>query len=429
MIEINIKNILSDKIGSDNGVNSRLFLDSLKKNEGLLKEVFKSKDKPGYAFLNLPDDSVLVNRIKKFVVSQKKNHWENIVVLGIGGSALGGIALKDALLGQYHYLDKKPHLFFLDNIDPESIVQLFNTIKLERSLFVVISKSGGTVEPMALYNVVREKLSKAKIKDIKKHLVFITDPENGILRTAGEKEKIEMFGIPSKVGGRFSVLSSVGLVPAALAGIDISALIKGAKKMRDIVKKTNPEKNPALILATLQFIMDRERSKPITVMMPYGNPLFRFGDWYKQLLAESIGKNIKTGPTPITALGTTDQHSQLQLFNEGPDNKWFIFLHVIRHKNDIRLGNNSPEKIGFLNNKKMSEILDAAYSGTSEALADNKCPNITLDISEVNAENLGGLFMLFELQVALLGLLYKVDAFNQPGVEKSKQLTKQILSK
>jgi glucose-6-phosphate isomerase len=429
MIGINIKNILSDKIGSDNGINSRVLLDFLKVNGALLDEIFKSKRGVSYGFINLPDDSVLINKIKKFAVSQKKKQWENIVVLGIGGSALGGIALRDALLGQYHLLDKKPHLFFLDNIDPDPVVQLLNLIKLEKSLFIIISKSGGTVEPMALYNAIKERLVKAKIKDFKKNLIFITDPKNGLLRTAGEKEKIYMFDVPTKVGGRFSVLSSVGLVPAALAGIDIIKLMNGAKKMREIIKKTAPIKNPALILATLQFMMDCKKNKHMTVMMPYSNLLFRLGDWYRQLLAESIGKNINTGPTPINALGTTDQHSQLQLYNEGPDDKWFIFLRVLKHKSDIKLGDSSPEKIAFLNGKKMSSILDAAYAGTSEALAKNKRPNITLDIPEVNAETLGGLFMLFEFQVALLGSLYKVDAFNQPGVEKSKQLTKEILSK
>jgi len=164
-------------------------------------------------------------------------------------------------------------------------------------------------------------------------------------------------------------------------------------------------------------------------MMPYSNCLFRFGDWYRQLLAESIGKNISTGPTPITALGTTDQHSQLQLYNEGINNKWFIFLHVIKHMDDPKSGSYLPKELNFLNNKKLGDVIDAAYIGTSEALAKNKRPNITLHIPKVNAEVLGELFMLFEFQVALLGLLYKVDAFNQPGVEQSKIITKKILSK
>ncbi len=427
MIEIDIKNAFSNKVGLRNGIGERIFRNFLSKNKNLVTKVFQSKDKNGYAFLNLPDDQSLVRKIKKQVKDHQKNKWENIVVLGIGGSALGGIALRDALLGPHHFLEKKPHLFFVDNIDPDFVTQLFSYIKFEKSLFITISKSGKTIEPMALYSYTKEKLIQKKL-NLKKHLIFITDPKKGTLRPIGKEENITMFDIPEKVGGRFSVLSSVGLVPTALGGIDISALLRGAKKMRDVIKKSKPENNPALILASLQYIFDNRRNKPMTVMMPYSNSLFRFGDWYRQLLAESIGKNPKTGPTPINALGTTDQHSQVQLYSEGPKDKWFIFLHILKYKNTLKLNGNMPKELEFLNNKKLNDIIDAAYIGTSESLAKNKHPNITLHIPKLNAEILGELFMLFEFQVALLGLLYKVDAFNQPGVEQQKIITKKILS-
>ncbi|MCK5612998.1 glucose-6-phosphate isomerase [Candidatus Pacearchaeota archaeon] len=429
MIEIDIQNALSEKIGIRHGVSKRVFNRFLEKSSPHIKTVFQSKNKMGYDFLNLPNDQKLIRKIKTFIKTQEKNKWENIVVLGIGGSALGGIALKDALLGSYHYLDKAPHLFFVDNIDPDLINELLSRIPLEKSLFIVISKSGGTTEPMALYSLFKERLIQRKVKKINKHFVFITDPKGGLLRPLGKREGIEMFDVPPKVGGRFSVLSSVGLVPTALAGIDISALMRGAKKMKAIIQKSSPEKNPALILASLQYLLDRKKGKEMTVMMPYSNPLFRVGDWYRQLLAESIGKNKSTGPTPINALGTTDQHSQLQLFNEGPNNKWFIFLNVLKYDSSLSIGNHLPKKIDFLNNKNLSEIINAAYTGTAESLSKNKRPNITLNISRVNAEVMGALFMLLEFQVALLGLMYKVDAFNQPGVEISKIITKQILSK
>jgi len=429
MIDLNIKNVLSDKIGLRNGIERRVLNDHLKKYGPMVGEIFKLKNKPGYSFLKLPDYNGLTEKIKKFANEQKKFKWENIVVLGIGGSALGGIALRDTLLGPYHFLKKKTHLFFLDNIDPDDVFQLFSLIKFEKTLFIVISKSGGTVEPMALYNIAKKMFVRKKIKNYQKHFIFITDPKKGILRTIGKKERITMFDVPPDVGGRFSVLSEVGLVPAALAGIDINALLKGAKKMREIIWKSKPLVNPALILAVLQYLFDKKKNKIMTVMMPYSNCLFRFSDWYRQLLAESIGKNKNSGPTPINALGVTDQHSQLQLYNEGPENKWFIFLHVLKHKNDLSLSAGLPKDIGFLNNKKLSELIDAAYIGTSESLAKNCRPNITVLVPTINAEVLGSMFMLFEFQVALLGLLYKVDAFNQPGVEESKIITKKILLK
>lgn len=429
MIELDIQNALAERIGKGSGISERVFLDFLKKNQPLVKKVFQSKNQPGYAFLNLPDDAALVRKIKKFTTAQKKNKWENIVVLGIGGSALGGIALKEALLGTYHYLDKKPHLFFIDNIDPDFVQELLSKIDLKKSLFIVISKSGGTTEPMVLYNVVKEKLMVAKVKNHSKHFVFITDSKKGLLRPLGKKEGIEMFPVPEKIGGRFSVLTSVGLLPAALAGIDVSAVMQGAKKMRNSIKKAKSAKNPAIILAALQFLLDKKKDKVMTVMMPYSNSLFRIGDWYRQLLSESIGKKSSAGPTPITALGTTDQHSQTQLYSDGPNNKWFIFLRVLKFKSALKTGKHLPGELSFLNNIKMSDVIDAAYRGTAEALAKKSKPNITLNVSEVNEEVIGALFMLFEFQIALLGLLYKVNAFNQPGVEQSKIITKKILSK
>ncbi len=316
----------------------------------------------------------------------------------------------------------------MDNIDPNFVSDLFSSIDLDKTLFIVVSKSGGTTEPMALYSVAQKEVSGHFPRNWKKRFVFVTDPKKGLLRELGIKENITMFSIPAKVGGRFSVLTAAALLPAALAGINIQKLQFGARKMLDSIRKFKGDKNPALLLACLQHLMDTERRKPMVVMMPYGNRLFRIADWYRQLLAESIGKNSKTGPTPISALGATDQHSQLQLYNEGPDNKWFIFMETVSPEKIVKLGNNLPKEIGFLNNRSMDEILRASLQGTSESLAKNGRPNITLKLDQIDEETIGGLFMLFEFQVALLGLLYKVNAFDQPGVEQSKKITKKILS-
>jgi glucose-6-phosphate isomerase len=425
MLQLDIQNILKKKIGSNNGISDLMLNNFCSKNGKLVKQVFRNKNKLGYDFLNLPDDSVLLRKIKKFVTEQKRNKWENIIVLGIGGSALGAIAIRDALLPAFN---QKPRLIVLDNIEPKYTADLFDDLNLSKTLFVVISKSGTTTEPMVLYGLAKERLMKKFPKNYQKHFVFITDPKKGLLRKIAKKENITTFDIPPKVGGRFSVLSSVGLVPAALVGVDINGLLKGAHLMREAIKVKHPEKNPALLLASAQYLLNHKKGKSITVMMPYSNALFKVGDWYRQLLAESIGKNKDTGPTPVNALGTTDQHSQLQLYVEGPNNKLIIFLRILKHISDPKLGDVLPKEIGYLNNKKMSIILDAAYTGTAESLAKHQTPNLTIEIPKVDAKNLGALFMLFEFQVALLGLLYKVDAFSQPGVEHSKQITKKLLS-
>lgn len=412
---------------ANSGIPKRQLDAFLRKNSKTLASLFKNRRQEGYAFLELPGDQSLLKKIGAFTKIQSKNKWENIVVLGIGGSALGTIAVQEALLGTFHNLTKKPRLLVVDNIDPNYTGKLFETINLKKSLFVVISKSGTTTEPMVLYAITKEKLLKANLP-VAKHLVFITDPKEGLLRPIAKKEGITTFDVPPKVGGRFSVLSAVGLVPLALAGVNIRGLMKGAKAMQELIKKTKPEENPALKLAALQYLLDRKRGKSMTVLMPYASGLFRVGDWYRQLLAESIGKNKKTGPTPINALGTTDQHSQLQLYAEGPNNKWIIFMTIEKWATDPKTPNVLPKEIGFLNGKKMSDVLQAAYHGTAEALRQAGRPNATITLKKLDAETLGGVLTLLMCQVALLGDLYKVNAFDQPGVEASKKITKKLLS-
>ena len=428
MINIDYSNILGGKIGLQNGINERVLNNFCQKHQSYVKEIWQKKNESGYAFLNLPDDQKTLRKIKNFVSDQKKYKWENIVVLGIGGSALGAIALRGSLLGPLYNLNNKPRLFIVDNIDPTHIFNLLKTIKLSKSLFIVISKSGTTTEPMALYALVKEKLKKSFPKNYQKHFVFVTDPKVGLLRKIAKEEKIKTFDIPPGVIGRFSVLSGVGLLPIAFAGADINGILKGAKIMREYIKKSRAKNNPALLLAAIQFLLDRRKGKTMTVIMPYSNYLFRIGDWYRQLLAESIGKNKRSGPTPITALGTTDQHSQLQLYNEGPNNKLIIFLKPLKHCEDLKLGNILPTEMDFLNHQKIGNIIEAAYQGTAESLTQNKRPNLTINLPAINTETIGALLMLFEFQIAILGLLYKVNAFNQPGVEKSKQITKKIIS-
>ena len=422
MIKINYDNILRKKIGFLEGVNEGRLNSFCGKNQKLITQLFKNKNQEGYAFLNLPDDTKVINQIKKMVTQQKKNKWSTIVVLGIGGSALGAIALREAL-------SPTLHLIVLDNIDPLQTHQTLESIDLKKSLFVVISKSGTTVEPMTLYGVIKEKLQKKFPKEYQNHFIFVTDPKKGVLRKIGKEEKIPMLDVPAKVGGRFSVLSAVGLLPFALAGGDINKILKGAKMMRGHIRKGSGIENPALLLAGIQYLMDRKKGKNITVMMPYSSHLNKMSDWYKQLLAESIGKNKKTGPTPVSSLGTTDQHSQIQLYNQGPSDKWIMFLKIEKWAKDLKVPKGMPEELNYLEGKKMSEILNAAHHGTAEALTKNGRPNITLELSELNGETIGALIMLLECQVALLGMLYGVNAFDQPGVEAGKKIMKENLKK
>lgn len=425
MLHLQVNNALAKSVGSLHGISENRLKRFCEANQEKVQKVFQLKNSAGYHFVSLPDQEANLRKVKKFAADQKKHDWKNIVVLGIGGSALGTIAVRDALSSEF---SKGLRLYVVDNIDPAYTGELLSNLNLAKTLFVVISKSGTTTEPMVLYALAKEALVKKFPRDYQKHFVFVTDPKGGLLRKIARQEKITTFDIPPKIGGRFSVLTNVGLVPCALAGLDVNGLMKGAREMREAIKRMKGIANPALKLAALQFLLDKKKNKPMTVLMPYSNFLFRIGDWYRQLLAESIGKSRSAGPTPINALGTTDQHSQLQLYNDGPNNKFLVFMSVLKHHQDPKLASDTlPEEIGFLNGKKMSTVIDAAYHGTAEALTKHHRPNVTIEVPKVDARHVGELFMLFEFEVALLGMLYKVDAFNQPGVEHSKKITKEIL--
>lgn len=359
-------------------------------------------------FYKIVDEEV--NDILEYAKSIE-GKYDDIVVLGIGGSALGTICLRQSLM----HLHKPIKLHVLDNIDPTWMRELDDVVDYNKTLFIVISKSGGTPETLSQYFYFREKCN---------NFVFITG-KSGLLRETGEKKDIKMFDIPENVGGRFSVLTAVGLLPAALIGIDIQALLEGAKKMRDNFLNENLDENLPYQIAQMQYLHG-EKGRNMTVIMPYSQHLIRFADWYRQLLAESIGKSRDIGLTPVNALGVTDQHSQSQLYMDGPDDKFFILVKVEDFGQEVMI----PEsEVDYLEGVSFNKLMHTEQQGTTEALTHNKKPNITLNVPKVDEFNLGALFMLFEGATAFLGEFYGINAFDQPGVELSKKLTKELLTK
>jgi glucose-6-phosphate isomerase len=370
---------------------------------------------------------------------------ECLLVIGIGGSALGTTALATALLPFYwNELDSaerglRPRLYVLDNVDPEETTALLERLDLKRTLVNVISKSGNTAESMAGYLVVRERLEAAVgPAALKDHLVFTTDPEEGTLRAIGRAMGVEMFDVPSGVGGRFSVLSAVGLLPAALTGIDIVSLLAGARHMAEITAKTKAWENPACLFAGLQFLEDTAFDRRVSVMMPYAARLRDIADWYRQLWAESLGKAtdrkgrpVAVGPLPVKALGVTDQHSQLQLYAEGPDDKIITFVGVGEFGEQVNLPAPGLEagSLGYLSGHTLAELLWAEQRATAWALARRGRPSITITLPKVEAFWVGSLLYLLQMATAIAGELYDVDAFDQPGVELSKQATYALMGR
>jgi len=398
-------------------------------------------------FLDLPDDRALHQQTLDFVQRQRQRKGADaltdVVVLGIGGSALGPIALRTALCApHWNLLDDSarggnPRLHVLDNVDPANIAALLSRLDFRRSLFIVTSKSGGTAETMAQYLVIRAKLTEVLGDEKgKERLVFVTDPEKGALRAIARSEKVTALDIPSNVGGRFSVLTPVGVLPAALAGIDTAQLLDGAADMRTRCASGDIGKNIAGVFAALQFLADQKHGRHIQVLMPYSDALRDMADWFVQLWAESLGKHrtkgdAGVGPTPLGALGATDQHSKVQLFMEGPPDKTVTFIGVDEGGTDVEiptLHQDIPE-LAYLGGHRLSELLDIERRATAGALAVRGRPNMTLTLDRVDAWHVGGLLMFLEMATAYAGHLYGVNAFDQPGVELGKQFTYAMLGR
>ncbi len=390
-------------------------------------------------FLDLPDDRTMLGAVQGFA-ARARGRYDDLVVLGIGGSALGPIALRTALCapGWNDLTDSarggRPRLHVLDNVDPRTIHSLLGRLALPRTLFVVTSKSGGTAETMAQFLIVLGRLRTASLPP-REHLVFVTDPQNGALRKLASRDDLPALEIAPNVGGRYSVLTPVGLLPAALVGIDCAALLEGAADMRTRCAPDQLSRNPAGTYALLQWMADRKLGKGIHVFMPYSDALRDMADWFVQLWAESLGKvgsdGTGTGPTPLAAVGVTDQHSQVQLFMEGPANKTVTLVAVAKGPQDVTIPALEPDipELGYLGGHTLHELLDVERRATAGALARHGRPNMTLTLDTVDAWHVGGLFMLLELATIYAGSLYQVNPLNQPGVELGKQFTYAMLGR
>jgi glucose-6-phosphate isomerase len=403
-------------------------------------DVFERRRNAGeLGFLELPGNRSLHDSVIAFADSVR-GKFEDVVVLGIGGSALGPIALRTALrptgwnLLSSEARDGIPRLHVLDNVDPLTIAGTLDRLDPARTLFVVTSKSGGTAETMAQYLVVRARLEQAVGESAREHLVFVTDPERGALRALAREDGIPALEIPPSVGGRFSVLSPVGLLPAALMGIDTTQLLAGSAAMIERCVGKALRSNPAAVFATLQWVAQQRLGRGSHVLMPYSDPLRDIAAWFVQLWAESLGKVRKgenVGPTPIAALGATDQHSQVQLFMEGPHDKTVTFIAVDRVDADVeipRLHEEVPE-LGYLGGHRLGDLLDVERRATAGALARRGRPNMTIHLDAVDPWHIGGLFTMFGLATVYAGALYDVNPLDQPGVELGKEFTYAMLGR
>ncbi|MFB3073329.1 MAG: glucose-6-phosphate isomerase [bacterium] len=388
------------------------------------------------AWRKLPADKALARRITDHA-SALARRFEAFVVVGIGGSALGSTMLQTALAHPFYNEDRRlrkgrPRVFVADNVDPALIGGLLDTLDLKKTCFNVITKSGATAETMATYLIIRDRLRRRVGRRWPEHIIATTDPSRGYLREAAEAEGYATYPIPPAVGGRFSVLSAVGLLPAAVAGIDITALLSGAGRAERALSAMPPRENPAYGFALACYLFDRLRGVRINVLMPYSQPLKDLADWFRQLWAESLGKAVDrrgkpvgVGLTPVRALGATDQHSQLQLYAEGPHDKLVCFVTVEEAGRNLKIPRAAGPLAGlsYLGGESLGGLLNAEARGTEAALAKAARPSMRLTIPRVDPDTVGELILFFEVATACAGALYNINPYDQPGVEASKRAT------
>ena len=423
MLELNFSNMMGEVIGQK-GIAERQ-IEGIKTTVCNIDKRIKSKERPELAFIDLLEQDT--SEIKK-TASFIRNNFENFIILGIGGSALGPRAITEAL-SPFHNLDKKPRVFIYDNVDPGTLDRILSLTDLKKTAVNVITKSGSTAETMSSFMVLWDRMNKAG-SDALKSFIATTDPEKGNLRKIANEKGLKSLPIPSGVGGRYSVLSPVGLLLAEVIGVSADEMLQGARDVHQRCSDAEVWKNPAYLFGVLLYIMEREEKRTMNVMVPYADGLKPLAEWFCQLWAESLGK-LGTGLTPYPSLGTTDQHSQLQLWMEGPEDKVVIFIKVDDYGVDIKIPKvfQDMDGLNYLGGHTMSELIKAEQESTELALAKIKRPNMAIGIPKIDAYHMGQLFHFFEMATAFTGFLYGINPFNQPGVEEGKNFTYGMMGK
>jgi len=437
-------NVLTGAVGAAHG----LSIAEIKRSEPDVKQVvanIERERKSGkHRYRDLPLDRDMAKTVKA-AVRKFKPGVENLVVLGIGGSALGNTALQTALNPPLHNLlpgakRRGPRLFVLDNVDPVQFANLLDVLEptIKKTLFNVISKSGETAETASQFLIMRDILAKKLgAKNMAKRLVVTTDPETGTLRGLADEHGWYTLPVPAGVGGRFSVLSAVGLFSAAMCGVNIDKLLAGADEMGQRVAAKVVRKNPAAMLALIMHAF-YTRGKRLHVLFPYSYQLKDLADWYRQLWAESLGKQVDLdgesiimGPTPIMALGTTDQHSQVQLYREGPNDKVFIFMEVEKFARDVKIPRvkGTPDSLRYLEGASLGRLLNAERTATEYALVASERPCLNIRFPRIDEHTTGQFIMLWEAATSIMGGLMNINPYDQPAVQLGKDYTYALMGK
>lgn len=407
--------------------------------EEIHQDLFQARERGELGFTELIRDMPMVQEIEE--VAEGILPWcENFVIFGMGGSALGNLALFRGLRPPHYNLFEnlrggRPRLFITNNVDPVEWRVLLENLDLTKTVFNVISKSGSTAETMALYLIAKDLLEREVGDSWPEHFIFTTSKEKGELYNIKERMGITSLPIPENVGGRFSLFSAVGLLSSCVVGISIKEVLKGAVEMDNWCSSDSVWENPAYLKAILQYLAVK-KGKNISIIMPYSHSLEYVADWYLQLAGESLGKRytrdgeeVYTGYTPVKAVGATDQHSQLQLYMEGPDDKVITFLTVGGLTGDLEIPRMEKGDLSYLGGHSLGHLLMTEKRGTEEALARTGRMTASIHLPSLEPTMIGQLLYMMELEIAFAGELYNINAFDQPGVELGKNLTRKMLGR
>jgi len=442
-LTIDYRNATADAVGADNGLTDAMLDEVAPTVAAHHERLIAEHADGGQRWMDLPSDTALVAEIEGFAADARER-YADFILIGIGGSSLGAIATIQALADPVRNLlppatRNGPRFFVLDNPDPEKVAATLASVDLPNTLINVVTKSGQTAETMANFLVARQALEAAVGPErARQQIVATTDPSEGLLRALADQEGYRTFPVPPGVDGRMTVLSAVGLLPAAMCSCDIDGLMAGARAMRARCTSPDVRRNPAYLLAALCVLASTRLGKSILVTMPYADALFGLSDWFRQLWAESLGKRFSldgeevfAGQTPIKALGAIDQHSQIQLYIEGPNDKLHSLIAVERYRASVTIEDvpaDIPE-LDYLRGAELGQLLQREAMATAWALTQAARPNFTISIPTIDAAILGEFFYLYELQTVMAGALLNVNPFGQPGVEAGKNATYALMGR
>lgn len=422
MLQLDISAAMGKAITPNKGIPEQEFSSILTSLRRYIEDYNKERAEGSHPWADDPANEETITQVKEIAEFARAEGIKSVIWVGIGGSGLGPKVIREVFEGP-----DTAEFILLDTIDPFMLKMYDELVDWKSALVVVVSKSGGTLEPMSVFFHCWKRLQEARGAKAGEYAVGVTDPKDGKLRSFCLENGIRTVSIPSGVGGRYSIFTPVGLLPIALLGANVDEFVRGAKEIDEICRNIVPDENPAAMLAGVQFLLDTKRDCRVRVIMPYSQRLESVARWNQQLIAESLGKVETNNPIPLAAIGTQDQHSLLQQWMAGPRKQWHIFIREVE-KESFTVPEDIDESFSYIAGKEYGELLDACYKGTSGALTQAKRPHVTIGLQKIDEYHLGQLFFLFLVEVILLGKLYRIDPYGQPAVEIGKKITKAILN-